>query len=68
VLAQELYGDRSHLHFFDMSQFAQPHAAASLFEQARGYVGSTSYGALTAALRDGPESVVLLDELGFPAI
>lgn len=62
VLAQELYGDHSHLHFFDMSQFGQPHAAASLFGQARGYVGSTSYGALTAALRDAPESVVLLDE------
>jgi ATP-dependent Clp protease ATP-binding subunit ClpA len=62
VLAHELYGDRSHLHFFDMSQFGQPHAAASLFGQARGYVGSTSYGALTAALRDAPESVVLLDE------
>jgi ATP-dependent Clp protease ATP-binding subunit ClpA len=62
VLARELYGDRSHLHFFDMSQFGQPHAAASLFGQARGYVGSTSYGALTAALRDAPESVVLLDE------
>ena len=29
-----------------MSQFGQPHAAASLFGQARGYVGSTSYGAL----------------------
>lgn len=62
VLARELYGDRSHLHFFDMSQFGQPHAAASLFGQARGYVGSTSYGALTAALRDVPEAVVLLDE------
>lgn len=62
VLAQELYGNRSHLHFFDMSQFGQPHAAASLFGQARGYVGSTSYGALTAALRDSPEAVVLLDE------
>lgn len=62
VLAQELYGNRSHLHFFDMSQFGQPHAAASLFGQARGYVGSTSYGSLTAALRDAPESVVLLDE------
>jgi len=62
VLAEELYGKRSHLHFFDMSQFGQAHAAASLFGQARGYVGSTSYGALTAALRDVPESVVLLDE------
>ncbi len=62
VIAEELFGNRRHFHFFDMSQFGQPHAAASLFGQARGYVGSTSYGALTAALRDQPESVVLLDE------
>ena len=62
VLAEALYGEKKHLHFFDMSQFGQPHAAASLFGQARGYVGSTSYGALTAALRDLPDSVVLLDE------
>jgi ATP-dependent Clp protease ATP-binding subunit ClpA len=62
VLAEELFGDRSHLHFFDMSQFGQAHAAASLFGQARGYVGSQSYGALTAALRDVPGAVVLLDE------
>jgi ATP-dependent Clp protease ATP-binding subunit ClpA len=62
VLGQELYGNRNHLHFFDMSQFGQAHAAASLFGQARGYVGSTSYGSLTAALRDVPDAVVLLDE------
>jgi len=62
VLADELYADRGHLHFFDMSQFGQAHAAASLFGQARGYVGSTSYGALTAALRDTPDCIVLLDE------
>jgi ATP-dependent Clp protease ATP-binding subunit ClpA len=62
VMAEELFGNRRHFHFFDMSQFGQPHAAASLFGQARGYVGSTSYGALTAALRDQPESIVLLDE------
>jgi ATP-dependent Clp protease ATP-binding subunit ClpA len=62
VLAEELYADKGHLHFFDMSQFGQPHAAASLFGQARGYVGSTSYGALTGALRDVPDAIVLLDE------
>ena len=62
VLARELYGNRGHLHFFDMSQFGQAHAAASLFGQARGYIGSTSYGSLTAALRDVPDAVVLLDE------
>jgi ATP-dependent Clp protease ATP-binding subunit ClpA len=62
VLAKALYGDGNHLHFFDMSQFAQPHAAATLFGQAKGYVGSTSYGSLTATLRDVPNAVVLLDE------
>ena len=62
VIAEEMFGNRRHFHFFDMSQFGQPHASASLFGQARGYVGSTSYGALTAALRDQPESIVLLDE------
>src|SRR6266404_1144764 len=62
VLAEELYGGKGHLHFFDMSQFGQPHAAASLFGQARGYVGSENYGAMTAALRDVPDSIVLLDE------
>lgn len=62
TLAEALFGDRNHLHFFDMSQFGQAHAAASLFGQARGYVGSTSYGTMTAALRDLPNAVVLLDE------
>jgi ATP-dependent Clp protease ATP-binding subunit ClpA len=62
TLAHALYGDKNHLHFFDMSQFGQPHAAASLFGQAKGYVGSTSYGALTATLRDTPNCIVLLDE------
>lgn len=62
TLAGALFGDRNHLHFFDMSQFGQAHAAASLFGQARGYAGSQSYGALTAALRDVPDAVVLLDE------
>ena len=62
MLAEALYADKGHLHFFDMSQFGQPHAAASLFGQARGYVGSTSYGAMTSALRDTPDSIVLLDE------
>src|ERR1700687_4907788 len=62
VLAEELYGGKNHLHFFDMSQFGQPHAAASLFGQARGYVGSQSYRALSAGVRDVPGAVVLLDE------
>ncbi len=62
VLAEKLHGDKKALKFFDMSQYSQAHAAASLFGQAKGYVGSDSYGKLTSALRDYPKSVVLLDE------
>ena len=62
ILAEKLYGDKKALRFFDMSQYSQAHAASSLFGQAKGYVGSDSYGKLTSALRDYPKSVVLLDE------
>lgn len=62
VLCERLYGDEAQLAFFDMSQYSQPHAAASLFGQAKGYVGSDTFGGLTAALRDRPACVVLLDE------
>jgi ATP-dependent Clp protease ATP-binding subunit ClpA len=61
VLAKEL--DRKLLHF-DMTQFAAgSHSASQLFGMHKGYVGSESYGKLTAGLRDYPESVVLLDEI-----
>lgn len=60
VLAEAL--NRRLVHF-DMTQYASgAFAASSLFGAPRGYVGSNSYGKLTAALRDAPESVVLLDE------
>jgi ATP-dependent Clp protease ATP-binding subunit ClpA len=63
ALSEEIYGSKNHLHFFDMTNFAQPHAAQSLFGSPKGYVGSGSYGALTSALRDLPNSIVLLDEV-----
>jgi ATP-dependent Clp protease ATP-binding subunit ClpA len=47
----------------DMTQFSTPHAASQLFGAPKGYVGSDSYGALTAALRENPDAVVLLDEI-----
>ena len=62
VLAETLYADKNHLHFFDMSQAATSIGANALFGSPKGYIGSTSYGALTAALRDVPSAVVLLDE------
>ena len=47
----------------DMTQFTEPQAANQLFGSPKGYVGSDSYGSLTGALRETPDSVVLLDEI-----
>jgi ATP-dependent Clp protease ATP-binding subunit ClpA len=58
VLAEELYGSANHLHFIDMSQ----NASWSLFGSSKGHVGSDSYGQVTGALRDIPNSIMLLDE------
>jgi len=59
-LASELGRKLLHL---DMTQFSRgSHAATQLFGMTKGYVGSDSYGKLTAGLRDVPDSVVLLDE------
>ena len=61
VMAQEL--ERELLHF-DMTQFASGvHSISQLFGMAKGYIGSDSYGKLTAGLRDAPNAVVLLDEI-----
>jgi ATP-dependent Clp protease ATP-binding subunit ClpA len=62
VLAEALYGSKNHLHHIDMSQAMSPQGANSLFGSPKGYVGSSSYGMVTAALRDVPNSVMLLDE------
>lgn len=48
--------------FFDMSTCSRPEGAATLFGSPKGYMGSDSYGQLTAGLRDQPASLVLLDE------
>lgn len=48
--------------FVEMAQHSEPHTAASLFGQAKGYAGSDKYGLLTGALRDNPRRVVILDE------
>jgi ATP-dependent Clp protease ATP-binding subunit ClpA len=61
VLANEL--DRPLLHF-DMTQFASgSYSLSQLFGMTKGYVGSDSYGKLSAGLRDTPNAVVLLDEI-----
>ena len=54
--------DRRLLHL-DMTQFSVPHAATQLFGSPKGYVGSDSYGRLTAGLKEAPDAVILLDEI-----
>jgi len=60
-LAAELQRPLCHL---DMTQFSSGgHASTQLFGSSKGYVGSDTYGKLTAALRDTSDAVVLLDEI-----
>jgi ATP-dependent Clp protease ATP-binding subunit ClpE len=60
VLAEAL---ERKLIYLDMTQFSSAgFAATSLFGSPKGYKGSDSYGNLTAALRDSPNALVLLDE------
>ncbi len=54
--------ERKLLHL-DMTNFADSHAASQLFGSPKGYVGSDTYGKLTAGLRDIPTALVLLDEI-----
>ena len=48
---------------YDMAQFAKPEGSSMLFGSPKGYQGSDSYGALTAALQATPDAVILLDEV-----
>ena len=56
------YLERKLLHL-DMTLFSSAHAASQLFGSPKGYVGSDTYGKLTAGLRDIPTALVLLDEI-----
>ncbi len=62
VMADAIFKSKNHLHHIDMSTAAQGHAAQTLFGSPKGYVGSGSYGTVTANLRDVPNSIMLLDE------
>jgi ATP-dependent Clp protease ATP-binding subunit ClpA len=62
VLAEKLYGNDKHLHFFDMTKFQQGYSATSLFGVPAGHIGSHEPGLISRALRDLPNSIVLLDE------
>ena len=62
-LAGVLFGDRSRLVRFDMSEFGEPHSIARLIGAPPGYVGYEREGLLISALRTRPHCVVLFDEI-----
>merc|ERR1712110_248291 len=48
---------------FDMSEFQQKHEVSKFIGAPPGYVGYDQGGALTEALKENPDAVVLLDEV-----
>jgi ATP-dependent Clp protease ATP-binding subunit ClpB len=63
ALAEQLFGDESHLVRLDMSEYMERHAVARMIGAPPGYVGYESGGQLTEAVRRHPYSVILLDEV-----
>ena len=61
-IAEKLYGNRKHYHFFEMAKFNHALTASGLFGVQQGLVGYGQKGALTRALRDVPNSIIVLDE------
>ena len=63
LLAEFLFGTRSDVTRFDMSELMEEHSLSKLIGAPPGYVGHEDEGQLTSALRQRPYSVVLLDEV-----
>ncbi len=63
ALAEAVFGDAEAYVRLDMSTFAQEHAAERLMGSPPGYVGHEQGGELTNAVRQRPNSVILLDEI-----
>lgn len=62
VLAEKLYGGDAHLHIFEMAKFQEVYSSTALFGAPAGFTGSGEPGLISRALRDTPNSIVLLDE------
>ena len=63
ALSEILFGTRSALFRFDMSEYMEKHNVARLVGAPPGYVGYEEGGQLTEAVRRKPYSVVLFDEI-----
>lgn len=63
ALARLLFADESYLIRFDMSEYAQEHAAEKLTGAPPGFVGFEAGGQLTNRVLEQPYSVLLFDEI-----
>ena len=63
AIAALIFGDESALARFDMSEYAQEHAAERLAGAPPGYVGYEQGGQLTTRIQERPFSVLLFDEI-----
>jgi len=63
TLTELLFGDEQACIRFDMSEFAEEHAAARMLGAPPGYVGYEAGGELTNAVKQRPFSVILFDEI-----
>jgi ATP-dependent Clp protease ATP-binding subunit ClpB len=63
AVAELVFGDESALARFDMSEYAQEHAAERLAGAPPGYVGYEQGGELTRRVQERPFSVLLFDEI-----
>ena len=63
ALAQQIFGDENRMHRFDMSEYAEKHAAEKLTGSPPGYVGYEEGGQLTNFVRENPCSILLFDEI-----
>lgn len=63
AIAALIFGDESALARFDMSEYAQEHAAERLAGAPPGFVGYEQGGELTRRVQERPFSVLLFDEI-----
>lgn len=63
VLNDEMGNSKDRLIRFDMSEFSEPHSISKLIGSPAGYVGYGEGGQLTEAVKNNPDSIILLDEI-----
>jgi len=62
-IADIVFGDKSNMVRFDMSEFMEPHTVSKFIGSPAGYVGHYDGGQLTNAIKRNPHSLILFDEI-----